>query len=1090
MRENRLARETSPYLLQHARNPVDWYPWGAEALARARAEDKPILLSIGYSACHWCHVMERESFEDEAIATQMNRDYVCIKVDREERPDLDEIYMKATVTMNHGHGGWPMTVFLTPDQRPFFAGTYFPPRDNYGRPGFPTVLSRIAEAWRDRRKDLDEQAARLTEHLQNEARASAPLPITEAELRLAVAQYRREFDPTYGGFGHAPKFPPSTGLLLLLRAHRRFGDPEALAMAVKTLDMMAGGGMYDQVGGGFHRYSTDERWLAPHFEKMLYDNALLARAYLEAHQVTGAARPRKIATEILDYVLAEMVDRDGGFHSATDADSEGVEGKFFVWDPVQVRDAVGDDETARRICAFYDISEEGNWEGHSIPNTPRAIDEVADDLGISVEELERSIASGRRAMYDARKKRIAPGLDDKVLTAWNGMMVSAFAEGYRVLGERRFLDAATRAAKFLTTTMRRPDGGLYRTFRAGTAHLDAYLEDYAWLCEALCDLYEAGGAPEWLETARALAERMVNDFLDGETGAFFTTAVEHEKLIVRHKEAMDGAVPSGNSVAAGVLARLSYHFGNGKLREMAVRAVAAYGKIVGRYPRAFARSLMVIDLVLEGATELAFVGAPEDPGRIALERAVAASYLPHRIVAHLDDPANPSKHPLLDGKTLVDGKAALYVCRDFACQAPITDPAALAAALGGPKKAPAPPAATPRFATAEATRAHTTPFAAHGTALLGSTGLTVAKIGFGGYRVDESDPDFAEALVSALTSGINLIDTSTNYTDGGSERMIGEVLADLTREGAFSREAIVVVSKVGYVQGSNLRLARQREAAGKPFPEMVKYQDSCWHCIHPEFLEDQLARSLGRLGLDGLDVLLLHNPEYFFADAEHRGGGEISALRDQFYARMREAFAFLEGQVKAGRIRWYGVSSNSCTDPEDDRESTSLLRMLDAAKSAGGDGHHFRVLQLPMNLLESGGALVENNRGKTVLACAADNGIGVLVNRPLNAIRGRGMVRLAKAVPGSEGMDPKRQAATVEWAGAILDPLLPAERRNAALQQKALATLTSTAGVSCVLLGMRRPLYVKDARAVLSAAPLADPVSVYRAFGRAFAETP
>ncbi|PYQ54234.1 MAG: hypothetical protein DMF78_06690, partial [Acidobacteria bacterium] len=411
---NRLIDATSPYLLQHAHNPVDWFPWGEEALTRAREQGKPVLLSIGYSACHWCHVMERESFEDEAIAELMNRHFVSIKVDREERPDLDDVYMAATLAMNQGQGGWPMTVFLTPDQEPFFAGTYFPPEDRWGRPGFATVLTRIAELWEKDRESVKEQGAQLAEYLRENAQAAPGGAVGEEALREAAEQLGREFDARGGGFGPAPKFPPSAGLSLLLRVHRRFGDERALEMVRKTLDAMARGGMYDQVGGGFARYSTDARWLVPHFEKMLYDNAQLARVYLEGFQATGEDFYRRVAAETLDYVLREMTDPAGGFYSATDADSEGEEGKFFVWTPADVRDALGpgDDELARRFCAYYDITEAGNWEGKSIPNTPRPLEEVARELGITAGELERSLGDARARIYEARKKRVPPSLDD------------------------------------------------------------------------------------------------------------------------------------------------------------------------------------------------------------------------------------------------------------------------------------------------------------------------------------------------------------------------------------------------------------------------------------------------------------------------------------------------------------------------------------------------------------------------------------------------------------------------------------------------------------------------------------------------------
>ena len=1019
---NRLVHETSPYLLQHAHNPVDWHPWGEEALRRAREADRPILLSIGYSACHWCHVMERESFEDEAIARLMNDRFVCVKVDREERPDLDEIYMAATLALNHGQGGWPMTVFLTPDQQPFFAGTYFPPTDMYGRPGFATLLTRIADLWRNHRDELRDQAAQLTRHLTEAAGVPAAMPVGEAELGAAAAQFAEEFDAVHGGFGPAPKFPPAAGLSLLLRHHRRTGDAHALHMVEKTLRAMAEGGIYDQVGGGFARYSTDERWLVPHFEKMLYDNALLAKAYLEAFQVTGHGFYRRVAAEVLDYVLREMTSPEGGFYSATDADSEGEEGKFFVWTPGEIQAILGEEE-ARRFCAYYDITEKGNWEGVSIPNVRRPLDQAAKSLGVAPEALAASLEASRAAVYEARRRRVPPGLDDKILTAWNGLMIGAMAEGFRVLGDTRYLEAAARAADFLLRALARPDGGLLRTWRAGRAHLSAYLEDYADLCEALVDLYEAGGTARHLREAERLADRLLRDFGDGAGGAFYTTARDHEALIMRRREGTDGATPSANAVAAHALARLSYHLDREDLRDAATGAIRAYGKAIARYPRAFAKTLAAVDLLLEGPVELALVGAPGEAGFEALRREVGRRYVPNRIVA-MADPSlgdgGAAGLPLLAGKTLVDGRAALYVCRHFACRAPLTDPAEAAAALANGAGAPAagrrsligrrlPGQATPEGSAAYAARI------GRGFAPLGSTGLTTGRIGFGGYRIDDETDEHAEALTVALLAGCNLIDTSTNYTDGGSERCVGNVVNDLARQGRLRREEIVIVSKIGYVQGQNLALAQEREAAGRPFPEMVKYMDGCWHCIHPEFLRDQLARSLDRLRLETLDVCLLHNPEYFLADAKHRRVGRPDALREEFYRRLREAFAFFEGQVAEGRIRWYGVSSNTSTSPAADEEATSLTRMLEAARAAGGVGHRFRVLQLPMNLFEAGAALEPNNGPhglQTVLDLAAQEQIAVLVNRPLNAMVGNSMIRLAD-VPAEDPAPPfeaQRQA--------------------------------------------------------------------------------
>ncbi len=1003
---NRLIHETSPYLLQHAHNPVDWYAWGEEALARAKTENKPILLSIGYSACHWCHVMERESFENGSVAALMNRHFVNIKVDREERPDLDDIYMAATLALNAGQGGWPMTVFLTPDQRPFFAGTYFPPSDSFGRPGFATLLAHIADIWEHQRDDLLTQAEALTAHLREQSSANPTGSVGEEEIRAAVRELAAGFDSTYGGFGRAPKFPPAGQLCLLLRHHRRTGDAAALAMVTKTLDCMAQGGMYDQIGGGFARYSTDDRWLVPHFEKMLYDNALLAKAYVEGYQATGDRFYERIVREILDYAAREMTDPNGGFYSATDADSEGEEGKFFVWTPAEVEAVLGPDEGGR-LCVYYDITDEGNWEGKSIPHTPRSVERVASRLGISVEALRASVGAGRAALYEARRRRTPPGLDDKVLTAWNGMMVGAMAEGHRVLGEPRYLAAAVRAADFLLATLRRPDGRLLRTYRNGRAHLDAYLEDYAFLAEGLLDLYEAGGDARYLREAERLAERIVADFADEGRG-FYDTAHDHEALIVRHKDGADGAVPSANAVAASVLARLAGHTARPEFRERAASAIQAYGKLMAQHPRAFCRSLCVVDFLLEDPVELAFIGPSGDANLQALRVAVGRRYLPNRIIAHHDPAAGAPDLPLLAGKGPVEEKPTLYVCRNFSCRAPVTDPADLDRALAERSRGAAEGVRTgiavrrPGRATPDGTAARAARFAAqglvHGYGPLGTTGLTASRLGFGCYRVDDDTPAHREALVQAILGGVTLIDTSTNYMDGASERLVGSVLAGLERDGRVPRGEVVVVSKIGYVQGRNLALAREREAAGRPFPDMVKYMEGCWHCIHPEFLSDQLTRSLERLQLETMDVCLLHNPEYFFSDAKRRRVGRLEELREQFYRRLAEAFACLEAEAAAGRIGWYGVSSNTAVSLPDAFEATSLPRMLEAAVAAGGPEHHFRVLQVPMNLFESdalGASGVGAPAARAVVDLAAESGLAVLTNRPLNAYAEGTLVRLA-----------------------------------------------------------------------------------------------
>ncbi len=552
---NRLAGETSPYLLQHAHNPVDWFPWGPEALAKAKAEEKPIFLSIGYSACHWCHVMERESFENPDIAAIMNERYVNIKVDREERPDLDNLYMAAVQALT-GHGGWPMSVFLTPDLEPFYGGTYYPPTDSRGMPGFPRVLLSVERAWNERRDEILGAAGEMTSQL----RSAGSIPASGGELDAtlldgAAKALGRAFEPIHGGFGSSPKFPHPMDLRVLLREHARTGDQHALHMVTHTLDKMARGGIYDHLGGGFARYSTDEQWLAPHFEKMLYDNALLSTVYLEAFQVTGNSEYATIARETMDYILERMTSPDGPFYATEDADSEGVEGKFYVWSLDEIQQVLGS-ERAVEFVSIYDVTERGNWEHANILNLPRPIEQAAKALGRDPAELRSDLASDRAKLLEARSKRIPPGKDTKVLTSWNGLMLGPLAEGSLILDEPRYAQAAEKAAGFLLDTMRTVDGRLLHSYKDQQAKFNGYLDDYTHFIDGLTRLFEVTGRQRWIEAAIELAEVMIDEFHDAEGGGFYYVGKSHEQLIVRQKDAYDNATPSGNAMAATVLARL------------------------------------------------------------------------------------------------------------------------------------------------------------------------------------------------------------------------------------------------------------------------------------------------------------------------------------------------------------------------------------------------------------------------------------------------------------------------------------------------------------------------------------------------------
>jgi uncharacterized protein YyaL (SSP411 family) len=680
---NRLAQESSPYLLQHAHNPVDWYGWGEEAFARARAEDRPILLSVGYSACHWCHVMERESFENEAIAAQMNRDFVNVKVDREERPDVDAIYMSA-VQMLTGQGGWPMTVFLTPDGTPFFGGTYFPPHDLYGRPGFPRVLEAVTTAWRQQRAEIETQGQELLQSLDRGNDLTHGLPdslLTPTVLENAYNALSGQFDRQYGGFGTAPKFPQPANLDFLLRFHARSRRQEPLAMVEKTLQRMALGGIYDQLGGGFHRYSTDQVWLAPHFEKMLYDNAQLAQTYARCYQATGKSFYRGVAEETLEYVLREMTGPEGGFYSAQDADSEGEEGKFFVWTPAEIKSVLGERDAAV-FCAFYDVSPGGNWESKSILRVVMDAPEVASRFGITVKEAAEILDGGRVRLLQAREARVKPGLDDKVLTAWNGLMLAAFAECAAIFDRDDFRQAAIKNAEFLFANLTDADDGgrtrLLRTWRGGQAKLNGYLEDYAFYADGLLHLYEATFDTHWLHIARDLVRTMIAHFWDDRDGGFYATSDDHERLIQRPKDWDDNATPSGNSVAVELLLKLAVITGEEDYRQRAARVLRKIGPVLEKHPYGFARMLGALDFYLSAPKEIALIGEADDPATQALARAVFAPYLPNRVLVQASRPdLAPTDIPLLIDRPLRDGKPTAYVCENYACKEPTTDPEAL-----------------------------------------------------------------------------------------------------------------------------------------------------------------------------------------------------------------------------------------------------------------------------------------------------------------------------------------------------------------------------------------------------------------------------
>jgi len=674
---NRLQHETSPYLLQHKTNPVDWFPWGEEALNKAKTEDRPILLSVGYSACHWCHVMEHESFEHEPTAEMMNSMFINIKVDREERPDVDAIYMDAVQALT-GSGGWPMTVFLLPDGRPFYGGTYYPPEQRMGMPSFRQVLAGVHDAYVNRRDEVETAAERLTQALDRTVLGigGEEKALNASLLDAAFSKLMQNFDDQHGGFGGAPKFPQPMNLEFLLRYYADTGDEDALHAVTFTLRKMANGGIYDQIGGGFARYSVDAYWLVPHFEKMLYDNAQLSRLYLHAWQATGDRFFRVIAEDIYDYILREMTAPEGGFYSATDADSEGEEGKFFVWDYDELQDLL-DADAFKVAVEYWGVSKRGNFEGSNILYVPNEPATVAKRLDTTEDALQEQLTAIKDKLYATRAHRVHPGLDDKILTSWNGMMLASLAEAARVLKRDDYKIAAERAGEFLVDNLLVDGNRLLRTHKGGESKLNAYLEDYANMIDALLELYQITFDEKWFVTAKALADRVLESF-PAEDGGFFDTSDDHEALIVRPRNAQDNAVPSGNNMIAKQFIRLSAYTGDARYDEAARGTLRLLTEALKQYPQAFGEALNATDMLVRGLAEIAIIGDPDVDETTHLLAVLHEIYRPNLIIALAEDDASDDEAiPLLNYRTQRDGQPTVYVCRNFACQMPVTTPDAV-----------------------------------------------------------------------------------------------------------------------------------------------------------------------------------------------------------------------------------------------------------------------------------------------------------------------------------------------------------------------------------------------------------------------------
>ena len=661
---NLLVNSTSPYLLQHAHNPVDWYPWSQEALDMAKEQNKPILLSVGYSACHWCHVMEKESFENEDTAKLMNEFYVNIKVDREERPDVDEAYMSATQVMNQGQGGWPMTVFLTPDLKPFFAGTYFPPKDAYGRPGFPTLLSSLAEMWHKDQEKLVSQADTIVNHLNSANSETSKVNSNISDN--AISHWNSNFDKRWGGFGQAPKFPNSGAILHLLNDYNVTGNQTSLYSAVKTLDSMFQGGIYDHVGGGFARYSVDEKWLVPHFEKMLYDNAQLMEAYLVGYQLTKNEDYLTVISQILEWLKDEMIDENGGFYSSMDADSEGVEGKYYVWKPEEIEEVLSETD-AKIFNQYYDISKSGNWEGNSIPNIIMKKSSLSTLLKIPESEISSSLEKSRLTIKEHRKSRIAPGTDDKIIVSWNGLMISSLAKVSAFLDDKEYFEVADKAVSFIVDKMSKEDGSLNRVYRDNLSHIDAFAEDYSYFGNALIDMYEASFDPKYLELSKKYADILVDKFF---SDGYFKQSLS-KNMVINSVNSMDNATPSYNFTSSLLLIRLHYYFGNENYREIVEASMEKAGVYINKYPHAHSTAIFVNRYLSEGPHEIALSTIDGDN---SLLKVIRDKYLPCKIIA---ETSLDLDIPLLKDKEPLGGKSTAYICKNYACREPVTDDKAL-----------------------------------------------------------------------------------------------------------------------------------------------------------------------------------------------------------------------------------------------------------------------------------------------------------------------------------------------------------------------------------------------------------------------------
>ncbi len=1012
---NLLAREASSYLQSQAYRAVDWHPWTPASLEKAHRLHKPIFLSIGYSSCHFCHQMDSECFDDSSIAKVLNEHFICIKVDREERPDLDEAFLEITSAFTGGQRGWPMTIFLTPDQKAFFAGSFFPLEDEKESLGFRSLLQRLTLIWKQQPHNILQQAKKLATHVNSARPKVSDYPIGDQEITDAVRYYLKNFDLRYGGFTKAPKYPPHGAMSLLLRYYKQTENSQVLHLVCKTLDCMYKGGIYDHLGGGFSRYSIDEKWLVPHFEKMLYDNALLIPIYLDAYLITKNPLYRTVATQTADFVLRELANPNGGFYSSLGAGPEGEEGHFYLWSYEEVKESLSKEEF-EAFSAAYKLEAQGHCKGKILINRLH-ISDLTGFHSALLEQEKKLIKTAIHKLFKKRQNRTKPFRDDKIIVSWTALMTYALARLGCALGEAKYSDAAEKAAFFLLRSMRDEHGLLFRLYRRGKRQQPAFLEDYAFLCLAYLELYECGKSERFLQESFALAEAMMRLFRDPKTGLFHTSSSEHTgSPFVPHQDGTDGAIPNPNATAAFVLAKLSHHLDRPDLCTTSKKALSAIGKSIHLYPHLYPTSLSVVDFHLDCPLNISCVGHDEEERMEDLLQKVHGVYLPNKIVAHFNWGKKViSASPILQDKQLVNDKPTAHVCRGTTCFKPVNTPEKLGELLQTHHS----PTRSNIFGfllTGKASSTGTHQYASfHPKVSFNNTAqdLCLCPIGFGSRKVFEHDSQHRRALELALLSGCNVIDTAANYTDGSSEHCVGLVLREMIEKHQIERSQVFLMSKAGYVQGKALDAALEEKEGEVAFPEMEQIDESCWYCMHPQYLSSQLHQSRARLQVETIDAFFLQDPEQYLLNPKY-SLLPLRELRQRFYKQIEKSFTFLEKAAAEGTIQYYGISSNNLALPSNHREKVHLERLVEVAKKVGGENHHFRFVQLPLNLLEAQ-AITQSD---AITQCASSEGISLFARRPLNAVYEEEMVRLSHFEKKELSLDFERH---VQWGVALED---------------------------------------------------------------------